>query len=464
VTTGDALGIFLGNGNGTFGAPTYLLYPDSLNGDGAIHVAAGDIDHDGHIDLVTTSGNFPGGVTVFRNNGNATFTRTRFQINSVVTDPIFVALADLDGDGNLDIVTANQYGCTPDGSNLSARPGNGDGTFGAIVPISVGYGPTCINSHWQPNAIAAVDLNCDGAADLIVPNMNTSYTSVLLTAGAADTTPPVVTAPALVIVPAGPSCSAVVSDAQLGHATAHDNCSECVVIVRTGVPPGNVFPVGTTIVTYTASDGHGNSAIATQNVTVTDDALPAITAPPDITATTGAACTATVNPGTPVASGPCSGVTVTSSRSDGQPLSAPFPLGATTITWTATDSGSHSASATQTITVTSPPLVIGGGTASPSSLWPPNHKMVSITVGYSISGGCGGTACTITSVTSNEPVNGAGDGNTSTDWQIVDAHHVNLRAERSGTGTGRVYTITITCTDGGGHTSTKAVLVTVAHN
>jgi hypothetical protein len=291
--------------------------------------------------------------------------------------------------------------------------------------------------------------------------MNTSFTSVLLTAGASDTTAPVVTAPAAVSVPAGPSCSVVVSDAQLGHATAHDNCSECVVIVRTGVPAGNVFPVGTTTVTYTASDGHGNSANATQSVTVTDDNPPTITAPPDITATTGADCTASVNPGTPIASGPCTGVTVTSSRSDGQPLSAPFPLGVTTITWTATDGGGHSASATQTITVTAPPLVIGGGTASPSVLWPPNHKMVSDTISYSISGGCGATVCTITSVTSNEPINGLGDGDMSPDWRIVDAHHVNLRAERSGTGTGRVYTITITCTDGGGHTSTKTVLVTV---
>jgi len=462
VTTGDSTAIFLGNGNGTFGAPTYLLYPDPIEGaDGAVHVAAADIDHDGDIDLVTTAGNFPGGVTVFRNNGDATFTRNRFKINSVVTNPIFVALADLDGDGNIDIVTANQFGCTPDGSNLSARPGNGDGTFGAIVPLSVGYGPTCINSHWQPNAIAAVDLNCDGAADLIVPNFNTAFTSVLLTAGAADTTAPVVTPPANVTVAAGPTCTAVVSDAQLGVATAHDNCSDCVVITRTGVPAGHIFPLGTTNVTYTANDGHGNSASAMQQVTVTDNTPSSITAPADITVTAGASCTAMVDPGTPTASGPCSGVTVTGVRSDGQPLSAPFPLGTTTITWTATDNASNSASDTQDITVTAPPLVIGGETANPSSLWPPNHKMSSVTVSYSISGGCGTTACTITSVTSNEPVNGLGDGDVSPDWQIVDAHHVNLRAERSGTGTGRVYTITITCTDGGGHTTTKTVVVTV---
>jgi hypothetical protein len=462
VTTGDSTAIFLGNGDGTFGAPTYLLYPDPVEGaDGAVHIAAADIDHDGDIDLVTAAGNFPGGVTVFRNNGNATFTRNRFKINSVVTNPIFVALADLDGDGNIDIVTANQYGCTPDGSNLSARPGNGDGTFGAIVPISVGYGPTCIDSHWQPNAIAAIDLNCDGAADLIVPNMNTSFTSVLLTTGASDTTAPVVTAPANVSVPAGPTCTAVVTNAQLGHASATDNCSSCIVITRTGVPAGNVFPVGTTNVTYTANDGHGNSASAIQHVTVTDNHPPAITAPADITVTAGATCSAIVNPGTPVASGPCTGVTVTSARSDGQPLAAPFPLGATTITWTATDAANNSASAIQTITVIAPPLVIGGGTANPPSLWPPNHKMVAVTVSYNTSGGCGSVDCAITSVTSNEPINGLGDGDVPFDWQIVDTHHVSLRAERSGTGTGRVYTINITCTDGGGHTTTKTVNVTV---
>lgn len=462
VTTGDSTAIFLGAGNGTFGAPTYILYPDPIEGaDGAVHVAAADIDHDGDIDLVTTAGNFPGGVTVLRNNGNATFTRNRFKINSVVTNPVFVALADLDGDGNIDIVTANQYGCTPDGSNLSARPGNGDGTFGAIVPLSVGYGPTCIDSHWQPNAIAAVDLNCDGAADLIVPNMNTSFTSVLLTAGASDTTAPVVTAPANVSVPASATCSAVVTDAQLGHATATDNCSSCVVITRSGVPAGNVFPVGTTNVTYTANDGHGNSASAIQHVTVTDSNPPAITAPSDITVTAGASCTAIVDPGSPITSGPCTGVTVTTVRSDGQPLGSPFPLGTTTITWTATDVANNSASDTQTITVTAPPLVITGGTANPNSLWPPNHKMIPVTVTYGITGGCGTGACSITSVTSNEPIDGLGDGDMSPDWQIVDPHHVNLRAERSGTGTGRIYTITITCTDGGGHTATKTVVVTV---
>jgi hypothetical protein len=52
-------------------------------------------------------------------------------------------------------------------------------------------------------------------------------------------------------------------------------------------------------------------------------------------------------------------------------------------------------------------------------------------------------------------------GLTSPDWQVVDNHHVRLRAERSLRGDGRVYTITITARDAAGGTSTRQVTVTV---
>jgi len=64
-------------------------------------------------------------------------------------------------------------------------------------------------------------------------------------------------------------------------------------------------------------------------------------------------------------------------------------------------------------------------------------------------------------VTSNEPVNGTDDGDTAPDWQIVNNHLVRLRAERSGIGTGRIYTITVRCTDQYGNHTFKTVLVTV---
>jgi hypothetical protein len=89
--------------------------------------------------------------------------------------------------------------------------------------------------------------------------------------------------------------------------------------------------------------------------------------------------------------------------------------------------------------------------------------MVDETVDYSVSG-CGAVACVIDAIASSEPVDGLGDGDTAPDWQIVDAHHVRLRAERAGTGRGRVYTIHVTCTDAYGHSTSSTVTVTVPHD
>jgi len=89
--------------------------------------------------------------------------------------------------------------------------------------------------------------------------------------------------------------------------------------------------------------------------------------------------------------------------------------------------------------------------------------MVDITVNYSVTDNCGPVTTSL-SVSSNEPINGTGDGDTSPDWVVVDAQHVQLRAERAGGGDGRIYTITIAATDSAGNTSTQNVTVTVPHN
>ena len=109
------------------------------------------------------------------------------------------------------------------------------------------------------------------------------------------------------------------------------------------------------------------------------------------------------------------------------------------------------------------PLAITNVSVDRSVLWPPNHKMVDVTVNYTTANNCGPVTCTL-SVTSNEPVNGDDDGNTAPDWEVIDAHHVRLRAERSGSGTGRIYTITITCTDSMGGTATATATVSVPLN
>jgi hypothetical protein len=115
-----------------------------------------------------------------------------------------------------------------------------------------------------------------------------------------------------------------------------------------------------------------------------------------------------------------------------------------------------------TVADTTPPTISNVG-ADPAALWPPNHRMVNVTVSYDVEDNSDSPAainCAL-SVSSNEPVNGTGDGDAAPDWEITDAHHVQLRAERAGTGDGRVYTITITCMDSSGNASSRTVTVSV---
>lgn len=137
---------------------------------------------------------------------------------------------------------------------------------------------------------------------------------------------------------------------------------------------------------------------------------------------------------------------------------------AATVASPTTDANPSNNSATVTTTASNPPPMITGAAVDRPMLWPPNHKMVDVAVSYGATDNCDPSPRCSLSVASNEPVNGGGDGNTTPDWEIVDAHHVRLRAERAGTADGRVYSITITCTDVGGASSSQAVTVGVPHN
>ena len=147
-----------------------------------------------------------------------------------------------------------------------------------------------------------------------------------------------------------------------------------------------------------------------------------------------------------------------------QSPAGPYPLGTTSVTLTVTDNHGASNQCVANVTVVDDtPPAITGASANPSSLWPPNHKMIDVVINYSVSENCDSSPACVLSVTSNEPVDGTGDGDTSPDWEVIDAHHVRLRAERAGGGNGRVYTITITCTDAANNSSTATVTVSVPH-
>ncbi|BFU44072.1 vWA domain-containing protein [Krasilnikovia sp. MM14-A1004] len=100
-------------------------------------------------------------------------------------------------------------------------------------------------------------------------------------------------------------------------------------------------------------------------------------------------------------------------------------------------------------------------------LWPPNHKFVTVALAGATDPDGDPTSITITGVTQDEALNGTGDGDTGPDAAWVNAtvkDKVQLRAERAGTGDGRVYRIAYTVSDGKGGTCTGTATVGVPHD
>ena len=99
--------------------------------------------------------------------------------------------------------------------------------------------------------------------------------------------------------------------------------------------------------------------------------------------------------------------------------------------------------------------------ASIATLWPPDHKMVEVSILGVTDPDCDPVTITITRITQNEPTNGTGDGDACPDALGVGTSVAKLRAERSGAGNGRVYTIFFTATDEKGGTSQGVIKVSV---
>lgn len=100
---------------------------------------------------------------------------------------------------------------------------------------------------------------------------------------------------------------------------------------------------------------------------------------------------------------------------------------------------------------------------SPALLWPPNHKLVPVTITGVSDPNNNPVTITITGVTQDEPVNGLGDGDTSPD-AVIQGSTVRLRAERSGAGNGRVYEVHFSADDGQGGTCSGSAKASVPHS
>ncbi len=183
----NAISILLGNGDGTFQAPTTLL-PSSF---GALSIAVGDFNRDGNLDLAVVipgngqPGDGTGTVNILLGNGNGTFQPPQAYV--VGTEPVSIATADFNGDGFLDLAVLN----TGD-NDVEVLLGAGDGTFALeqsclpfFVPGTHAEGtPSCSTATFpvghNARQIATADFNVDGIPDLVVTNSGDGTVGVLL--------------------------------------------------------------------------------------------------------------------------------------------------------------------------------------------------------------------------------------------------------------------------------------------
>jgi hypothetical protein len=160
----SAVSVIFGNGDGTFQAP--VIYPSGGHIDDAVAVA--DVNGDGKLDLlianqgVSCSGCSGGGVGVLLGKGDGTF-QSPVSYGSGVYYAYSLAVADLNGDGKPDLIaTSSCITSTSCVSGVGVLLGNGDGTFKAAVNYGSG-GETAYS-------VAVVDVNGDGKPDIIVAN------------------------------------------------------------------------------------------------------------------------------------------------------------------------------------------------------------------------------------------------------------------------------------------------------
>jgi hypothetical protein len=165
IGSGNAT-VWLNNGNGAFVPTNYAVTGSPTS------MAVGDFNNDGWPDLVTTNygGSYGTTVSVLLNKGDGTGTFNSAINSTTISGPISVATGDFNGDGNLDLVTAN-YGAGP---YVTVMYGNGTGNFTEHAILTVGAGP-----YW----VTTADLNNDGRPDIITADHIGDTISVLLSTG-----------------------------------------------------------------------------------------------------------------------------------------------------------------------------------------------------------------------------------------------------------------------------------------
>jgi type II secretory pathway component GspD/PulD (secretin) len=173
----DTFSLFLGNGDGTFKQATGSPYALPSAVTGPIAMAVSDFNSDGNQDLAIVN-QTTNDVSILFGNGNGTFTQAANSPFAVGKSPVAIATGDLNLDGHPDLVVLNQADNT-----LSVLLGNGDGTFTSAPNSPLATGQT-------PTAVTVADFNGDGIPDIAATDPLTDSVSVYLGLGQGVFAPP----------------------------------------------------------------------------------------------------------------------------------------------------------------------------------------------------------------------------------------------------------------------------------
>lgn len=482
----SSLMVFLNRADGSGGFLPPIVMP---SGRQPKNVAIGRFNSDNHLDAAV-SVHSDSAVQVLFGKGNGDFEQNYpfIPVGTLVTG---VITGDFNQDGFADLVSSN-WGS----ANLSILLGNGDGTFTERFPR-----PTTVSLCWMP---ATGDFNGDSRPDIVAPSATTGTASVLLGNGDGGFQPQMI--------------ASVGGDSYLPQVADMDVDGKPDLIVASSglrVLAGNGDGTFQAAQVFAAPDAWAGSAVADFNhdgapdVVVANNPLhtvsvflqippnqpPSADAGADIAAECAGGLTpvqldgsASSDPDQDALSFNWTVPAGSGASIDDPSVASPvgrFPLGSTLVTLTVADGrgGMDSDEVQVVISDSTAPEV--DCTTDLTTLWPVNHRMQRVRIALEAADACtpAGELTVVCHVTSNEPDNAKGDGNTTGDVNGSDGYTspvpvaltydadsnlflgtVLLRAERSGTKSSRMYSISCEVTDPSGNSSQAACLVVVPHD